>query len=295
MTITFDPSSTPVPTFHELLLGAVAPRPIAFVSTVDANGNVNLAPFSFFNAFSANPPILVFSPARSGRTGQTKHTHDNVLAVPECVVNIVTYDMVRQVSLASSDYPREVNEFEKAGFTSEPSTIVKPPRVRESPAQFECKVNQVIALGEGGAAGNLVVCEVLLAHVSERILDAAGRIDPFKMDHVARMGRNFYARVAPEAIFELPKLHGTDQLGIGFDRLPEPIRASHVLTGNELAQLAALPALPTPDDIQAAAPLPDGQDAEEIAKQLIAAGQPMRALAVLMASLVSQHLAHGEA
>lgn len=293
--ISVDPAITSTSIFHELLLGAVAPRPIAFVSTVDVDGNVNLAPFSFFNVFSANPPVVVFSPSRSGRTGQTKHTLDNVLVVPECVVNIVTFDMVHQVSLASSDYARDVNEFVKAGFTPEPSNLVKPPRVKESPIQFECKANQVIALGDQGAAGNLVVCEVLLAHMNERVLDGEGRIDPFKMDHVARMGRNYYARIVPEAIFELPKLHGTDRLGIGFDQLPEPIRHSRVLTGNELAQLAALPSLPTAEDISASMLLLNGSDAEDVARRLIASGEPMRALAVLMASLVGQHLAHGQA
>jgi len=227
---------------HSLLLGAVIPRPIALASTVDKEGSVNLSPFSFFNCFSANPPILVFSPARRGRDSTTKHTYENVKEVPEVVINVVTYSMVEQVSLASCEYPRGVNEFVKAGLKEVASEIVRPPRVAESPVAFECKVNQVIELGTGGAAGNLVICEVLRMHINEAVLDADGRIDPNKLDAVARMGADYYVRVRGENIFKVPKPN--EKLGMGIDELPEAIRASTTLTGNDLAKLANVERLP---------------------------------------------------
>ncbi len=236
------PNELPVPQLHALLLGAVAPRPIAFVSSIDRQGRVNLSPFSFFNAFSAQPPVLVFSPARRGRDGTVKDTLLNLQEVPEVVVNCVTYGIVHQVSLASAEYPRGVNEFEKAGFTAVPSQLVKPPRVAESPVNMECKVLQVVELGKEGGAGNLVICEVLLMHIDDKILNPDGKIDPFKMDAVARMGGDWYCRANGEALFRLPQ-PGT-RLGIGVDQLPEAIRNSTVLTGNDLAKLATVESLP---------------------------------------------------
>lgn len=237
-----DPRKVSVPEFHSLLLGAVTPRPIAFASTVDKDGGINLSPFSFFNCFGANPPLLIFSPARRGRNNTTKHTYENVLEVPEVVINIVNYAMVQQASLASTEYPRGVNEFKKAGFTEVPSTIVKPPRVGESPVSMECKVNQVVQTGNEGGAGNLVICEVLLMHVKEEVLDKRGGIDPFKLDAVARLGRDWYCRVQGNAIFSVPRPN--DRINIGIDQLPEEIRYSHVLTGNDLALLATVERIP---------------------------------------------------
>jgi flavin reductase (DIM6/NTAB) family NADH-FMN oxidoreductase RutF len=240
--VTLDPKEIPVARMHSLLLGAVIPRPIALASTVDKQGNVNLSPFSFFNVFSANPPILIFSPARRGRDNTTKHTYENVKEVPEVVINIVSYAMVEQVSLASCEYPRGVNEFVKSGLTEATSDLVRPPRVAESPVAFECKVNQVIELGTGGAAGNLVICEVLRMHIHEEVLDPDGRINPNKLDAVARMGADFYLRAQGDNIFTVPKPN--EKLGIGIDALPEPIRKSAVLTGNDLAKLANTERLP---------------------------------------------------
>ena len=240
--LTINPKEVSVPEFHAWLLGAVTPRPIAFASTVDKDGKVNLSPFSFFNCFGANPPLVIFSPARRGRDNTTKHTYDNVLEVPEVVINIVNYSMVQQASLASADYPKGVNEFIKAGFTEEPSVMVKPPRVKESPASLECKVLQVIQTGTGGAAGNLVICQVLLMHVSEEVLDEKRGIDPFKLDAVARLGKDWYCRVQGNAIFKVPRPN--EKLSIGMDQLPEAIRRSKVLTGNDLAILATVEKIP---------------------------------------------------
>ncbi|HEU5289796.1 MAG TPA: flavin reductase family protein [Cyclobacteriaceae bacterium] len=238
-----NPKEVPVSKMHSYLLGAVAPRPIAFASTIDKQGNVNLSPFSFFNCFGANPPILVFSPARRGRNNTTKHSYENVLEVPEVVINIVNFSMVQQASLASVEYPKGVNEFIKAGFTQVPSTMVKPPRVGESPASFECKVLDVIKTGDQGAAGNLVICEVLLAHIKDDILDAEGRIDPSKLDAVARMGGDWYCRAQGDALFTVPK--PLDKIGIGIDQLPESIRKSKILTGNDLGMLGNVESIPT--------------------------------------------------
>ena len=243
--ITIDPKTIPVPKMHSYLLGSVVPRPIALASTTDAQGHVNLSPFSFFNVFSANPPILVFSPARRGRDNTTKHTYENVKSVPEVVINIVTYQIVQQVSLASCEYPREVNEFVKSGLTPLPAEVVRPPRVAESPVHFECRVNQVVELGTGGAAGNLVICEVLRMHIDPAVLDPDGRINPFKLDAVARMGADYYLRAQGENIFSVPKPN--EKLGIGIDQLPERIRKSKVLTGNDLAKLANVESVPDVD------------------------------------------------
>lgn len=228
--------------FHGYMLGAVAPRPIAFASTVDEEGNVNLSPFSFFNCFSANPPIMIFSPARRVRDNTTKHTLENVLVHDEVVINIVNHDMVEQMSLASTEYEKGVDEFVKSGLTPVASEKVTPPRVGEAPAAFECKVIEVRPLGKEGGAGNLIICEVLLMHVNEEILDQNERIDPFKLDAVARMGGNWYCRAQGDAIFEIPKPITTK--GIGVDQIPEHIRNSNVLTGNNLGRLGNVESLP---------------------------------------------------
>lgn len=245
--LTIDPKDLPIPKLFGHLTGAVGPRPIAFASTVDAAGNVNLAPFSFFNVFGANPPILVFSPSRSGRDNSTKHTLDNVLVVPETVVNMVDYKMVQQMSLASTAYAKGVNEFTKSGLTAIASETVQPPRVAESPVQFECKVIEVKALGDQGGAGNLVICEILRIHIDPAIIDDQGAIDPMKMDQVARMGGNWYSR-ANQGLFEVPK--PVAQTGIGVDKIPNAIRLSSVLTGNDLGMLGNVEQLPSKNAIK---------------------------------------------
>ena len=244
--LTIDPKEISTGKTHQYLLGAVGPRPIAFASTIDEEGRPNLSPFSFFNVFSANPPILVFSPARRGRDNTVKHTYLNAKATGEVVINIVNFDMVQQMSLSSTEYDAGVNEFEKAGFTMLESDIVKPFRVAESPAQFECKIKEVIELGEEGGAGNLVICEVVKMHFHESILDENGGIDQHKIDQVARMGGNWYTR-ANMGMFEVPKPLTT--LGIGVDSIPEDIRRSEILTGNDYGKLGNVEALPTEDEI----------------------------------------------
>ncbi|MFT4062750.1 MAG: flavin reductase family protein [Edaphocola sp.] len=228
--------------FHQHLMGSVAPRPICFASTLDADGRPNLSPFSFFNVFGSNPPILIFSPARRVRDNTTKHTLENVKATGQVVINVVNYAMVQQQSLASCEYPKEVNEFVKAGFTPLPSEDVQPFRVKESPVQLECKVLQVIETGQEGGAGNLVVCEVVKMHIDEAVLGDDGLIDPQKIDLVARMGKDYYCRASGDAVFEVPKPNL--DLGIGMDSLPEPIRSSTTLTGNDLGMLANCTAIP---------------------------------------------------
>jgi len=240
--VSIDPKNLTVQKLHQYLLGAIGPRPIAFASTVDAEGKPNLAPFSFFNVFSANPPILIFSPARSGRTNTTKDTYNNVKVVPEVVINVVNYDIVHQMSLASSPYAPGVNEFEKAGFTALKSDSVKPFRVAESPVQFECKVNEVIELGTEGGAGNLIICEVLKIHIHDEVLDANGMIDQQKIDLVARMGGDWYSRANAESMFEITKPIST--CGIGFDALPVDIKSSKILSGNNLGHLAGIEKIP---------------------------------------------------
>lgn len=239
--LSIDPKEIKVPQLHAYLLGAVAPRPIAFASTIDENGQPNLAPFSFFNVFSSNPPILIFSPARRGRDNTTKHTFENVKVVKECVINIVNYAMVQQTSLASVEYPKGVNEFIKAGFTPLESEMVKPFRVKESPVQIECKINEIIELGSGGGAGNLVICEVLKLHINKDVLKEDGSIDPFKIDQVSRLGGDWYSR-AVGGLFEVAKPN--TKLGIGIDQIPHDIRFSKILTGNHLGQLGNSEAFP---------------------------------------------------
>ncbi len=215
---------------------AIAPRPICFASTIDINGNVNLSPFSFFNLFSTNPPVVIFSPARRVRNNTTKHTLQNILEVPEVVINIVDYDMIQQASLSSCEYPKGTDEFLKSGFTKEPSLLVKPPRVKESPVQMECKVLEVKHLGTEGGAGNLIICEIMMMHINERILGENGKIDQLKLHHVARLGGNWYTKVSADNLFEVEKPNV--ELGIGFDNLPDSIKNSKILTGNHLGQLA---------------------------------------------------------
>ena len=244
-----DPKEIPMPKLHEHLLSAVAPRPIAFVTTIDRDGHVNLSPFSFFNVFGSNPPVMVFSPARSGRTGATKNTHDNVLEVAECVVNITPYDRLFQMNLAAGMYPKGVDEFVKSGLTPVASVKVKPPRVAECHVSFECKVINVIETGQAGGAGNLIVCEVLMMHIDNAVLDSEGSIDPLKMDYIARMGKQNWCRVGAENIFTVPNFKMANELGMGFDLLPEGIRHSKYLSGNDLAQLAACDKIPTEKEL----------------------------------------------
>lgn len=247
--ITINPKDLAVPKLQAYLQSAVSPRPIAFVSSIDKAGRVNLSPFSFFNMFSMNPPILVFSPSRRVRDNSEKHTLENIREVDEVVINMVNYSMVQQTSLASCDFPKGVNEFVKSGFTPEASQLVKPPRVKESPVAFECKVIQVITLGDQGGAGNLVLCEVLLMHIREDVVDENGIIDPYKIDTVARMGQNYYCRAQGDNIFVVPKPN--EKIGIGYDQLPEHIRNSKVLTGNDLGMLANVESIPADSEVTA--------------------------------------------
>lgn len=245
--LTIDPKEIPVPKLHHYLLGAVGPRPIAFASTIDKDGNKNLAPFSFFNVFSANPPIMVFSPARTGRTNTTKNTFDNVKEIPEVVINIVNYSIVEQMSLASSPFEAEVDEFVKSGLTPIASETVRPFRVKESPVQFECKVNEIIELGKEGGAGNLIICEVTKIHINEDVLDENGVIDQHKIDLVSRMGGNWYCRANSDSMFEIKKPIMT--IGIGYDSIPEDIRNSEILSGNDLGKLGGIEQLPDETDV----------------------------------------------
>ena len=245
--LTLDPKTLPIQKLHQYLLGAIGPRPIAFASTIDADGNTNLAPFSFFNVFSANPPIMIFSPARSGRTNETKDTYKNVKINPEVVINVVNYDIVHQMSLASSPYEPGVSEFTKAGFTPLASDLIRPMRVAESPVQFECKVNEVVELGTEGGAGNLIICEVVKIHINEAVLDSNGMIDQHKIDLVSRMGGNWYCRADSKSMFEITKPITT--CGIGFDLLPQDLKSSKVLTGNDLGHLAGIEELPNETDV----------------------------------------------
>jgi flavin reductase (DIM6/NTAB) family NADH-FMN oxidoreductase RutF len=243
-----DPKTISQPDLHSYLLGVIAPRPIAWASTVDHEGNVNLAPYSFFNVFSSNPAVLILSPALP-RNGQLKHTLTNVQETGELVVNIVNFPVVEQMSLSSTAYPKGVNEFVKAGLTEQESEYIQPPRVRESIASFECKLNRVISLGDEPGAGNLILCEVILGHISDDILDSQGKPDPFKADLVGRMGGDWYARAQGEAIFKLPK--PIRNLGIGVDQMPDPVRNSEVLTGNNLGRLGNVEKLPESSAVKA--------------------------------------------
>jgi len=274
------PSEVSVPKLHHYLLGAVGPRPIAFASTLDKDGNRNLAPFSFFNVFSSKPPLLIFSPNRSSRSGETKHTHENVKEIPEVVINIVNYNMVHQMSLASSPYPKGTDEFIKSGFTPIASHTVKPWRVKESPVQLECKVLEVKELGQSGGAGNLIICEVTCIHINEAVLNAEGDIDQTKIDLVARMGGNWYCRAHGEALFEVQKPLTT--IGIGIDALPEHIRNSKNLSGNDLGRMGNLEHFPEPLEIDAVKhQFANVIDPEKKATELIETGQVKEALCLL--------------
>jgi len=244
---TIDPKEIKTGLLHSYMLSAIAPRPIAFVSTMDKEGNPNLSPFSFFNAFGSHPPIVVFSPARRVRDNTTKHTLENVHEVKEVVINVVNYAMVHQASLASTEYPKGVNEFMKSGFTPVESVLVKPFRVKESPVQMECKVLNVIETGHEGGAANLVVCEILLMHISEDVLTEDKKIDQHKIDLVARMGFDWYCRASGNALFEVAKPN--TKHGIGIDNIPEKIRLSKILTGNNLGQLGNVDSLPTVEEV----------------------------------------------
>ncbi len=273
----------------------VAPRPICFASTIDKDGNVNLSPFSFFNLFSSNPPIVIFSPARRVRDNTTKHTLQNVLEVPEVVINIVTYDMVQQTSLASCEYPKGTNEFAKAGFTEEPATIVKPPMVKESKVKMECKVIEVKPLGAEKGAGNLVICKVLKMHIDDSLLDAEKKMDQRKIHHVARLGGDWYCKVDETNLFIVPKPN--TELGIGVDALPGSIRNSKILTGNNLGMLANVHEMPVIDPsfdddrlkqiIQYYSITPDEMEKElhYYAKKLLDEGKVREAWQVLLADV----------
>ncbi len=238
-----DPIEISTAKLHGYMLGAIAPRPIAFASTIDTEGNLNLAPYSFFNAFGSNPSTLIFSPARRVRDNTIKHTLENVRQVPEVVINVVNYAMVQQMSLASCEFPKGISEFTKAGFTPLPSEKIKPFRVKESPVQFECKVREVIETGKEGGAGNLIVCEILMIHICDEILDAEQRIDPNKIDLVARMGGDYYCRASGSAVFTVPKPN--EKVGMGIDQLPLEIKQSKILSGNDLGRLANLAGVPS--------------------------------------------------
>ncbi|WP_158795239.1 flavin reductase family protein [Pedobacter sp. L105] len=274
---------------------AIAPRPICLATTIDQAGNVNLSPFSFFNLFSTNPPVCVFSPSRRVRDNTSKHTIENILEVKECVINIVNYDMVQQVSLSSTDYAKGINEFEKAGFTMLPSELVKPPRVAEAPVQMECVVTQVIHMGDKPGAGNLVLAEIKRIHINEAILDEEGKIDQVKIDLVARLGGDWYCRVTPENLFKVAKPLTT--LGIGVDALPRGVRNSYVLTGNDLGMLGNIEKIPAEEEIDLVRHLPSVKEVmdatigdainrqrelHELAKEMLRQGDCMNALKVVL-------------
>jgi len=295
MTIKINPDKIAKPQLHKFLLGSIAPRPIAFASTIDGNGNPNLSPFSFFNAFGINPTTLIFSPSRRGRDNTTKHTYENIKEVPEVVINVVNYDMVHQASLASTEYPKGVNEFIKAGFTPLPSETIKPFRVKESPVQMECKVRDVIETGTGGGAANLVICEVLMIHVNKEVIDENGLPDPNKIKLVGRHTGDYYVKAFGESLFEVEK--PTVRLGIGIDSLPDKIKFSKVLSGNDLGQLGNMETMPTEGDVkniieQAVVknileglkndPLKHEQELQLLAKKWIDDGRVMDAFALLM-------------
>ena len=277
--LTVNPKELSIPQLHQYLLGSVGPRPICFASTVDANGIPNLAPFSFFNVFSANPPVVVFAPNNSGRDGSPKHTYLNVKEVPEVVVNVVNYSMVQQMNVAAAPWDRGVSEFEKAGFTPLASDLIKPFRVAESPVQMECKVLEIKELGTGGGAGNLVIAEVLRIHIQSEVIGEDGKIDPARIDLVGRMGSAWYCRTTEESLFQLPQ---PMQPTIGYDSLPETVKNSLVLSANDIGILATLPTFPSNEDILAAKNKHGNGDLGKKAKSLIAGGCTAEALAILL-------------
>lgn len=283
-TMRVDPKEVPTPVLHGHLLAAVAPRPIAFASTVDEDGNRNLSPFSFFNVFSANPPIAIFSPARRVRNNTTKHTLQNAEATKEVVINVVNHAIVQQMSLSSTEYGDGVDEFIKSGLTPIESEIVKPWRVKESPVQLECKVKEVVHLGENGGAGNLIICEVVMIHIDDNVIGEDGKIDQHKIDLVARLGGNWYSRASGNSLFQVPKPLAT--LGIGVDSIPDSIRNSTVLTGNDLGQLGNVETIPTADEVAEYAKLyPASGSGTEIhgqAQHLIEKGEVAQAWKLLL-------------
>ena len=246
---TIMPGSLPTKDFHQFILGTVAPRPIAFVSTLDAEGRPNLAPYSFFNAFSSNPPIVVFSSNRRVRDNTTKDTLANIRATGECVINSVSYAFVRQMAVCSVEFPEGISEFTKSGLTPIPSVHVKPFRVKQSHSHLECRLKEIVTLGDKGGAGHLIICDVLCVHIDEAVIDARGRIDPHKMDLMGRMGRAYYVRASGDAVHTIPQ--AVETLTVGYDQLPESIRHSTVLTGNQLGLLAGMAGLPEHDEIDA--------------------------------------------
>ena len=285
---TLDPAELSIPDLHSVLLSTIVPRPIALASTVNAEGEVNLSPFSFFNVFSANPPVVIFSPARRVRDNSTKDTLDNVLETKEVCINIVNSAIVQQVSLSSTEYEKGVNEFVKSGLGETPSVKIKPPRVTQSPVSLECIVTEVKPLGEEGGAGNLVIAEVVLIHVDDSVFTPDGKIDPLKLDPIARMGGNWYCGVSADTVFEVEK--PLVRKGVGFDKLPESIRTSKILTGNDLAVLANVQEIPTMDKVifhlssnerEALAEMPEVDKHEMAQKQLIL-GLHSKAWAVLL-------------
>jgi len=290
--LTIDPLEYPNPKVHKILLGGVAPRPIAFASTIDKNGQVNLSPFSFYNAFGVNPTTLIFSPSRRGRDNTTKHTLENILEVPEVVISAVNYDMVQQMSLSSTEYPKGVNEFVKSGLTPIDSLRITPPRVKESPLQFECIVRDVIETGGKGGSANLVVCEIVMIHIHDGLLDADGNINTEKIDLVGRLGGNDYVRTTGDAKFRVPK--PLTEIGIGVDRLPGHIRLSKYLSGNDLGILGNLKEIPSKKEIKSISKLfpevdlnaLDETDIHAKAKQLIAENKPLEALKILMFKMI---------
>lgn len=245
--LSFTPEDKPNAVLQGFLQSAIGPRPVCFASTIDKDGNVNLSPFSFFNLFGINPTTLIFSPARRVRDNTIKHTLENVKEVAEVVINVVSYSMVQQASLASTEYAKGVDEFEKSGFTKLASDTIKPPRVKESPVQLECKVREIIETGNQGGSGNLVVCEIVKMHISEDILNEQGAIDQHKIDLVGRLGANWYVRASHDALFEVAKPLTT--LGVGVDALPISIRQSNILTGNNLGRLGNVEQVPTSDEL----------------------------------------------
>lgn len=291
---TLDPTKISQPDLHGILLTAVAPRPICFASTIDKNGHVNLSPFSYFNVFSSNPPIMVFSPARSGRDNSLKHSHENVKEVPEVVINIVTHQIVEQMSLSSTAYDKGVDEFVKAGLTALPSQRIRPPRVGEAPVSFECTVTEVIELADTPGAGNLILSKVELIHINEAYL-SDGKLDTQKLDLVGRMGGSWYIRAKENALFEIPKPIRTK--GIGVDALPKGIRESQILTGNNLGRLGNLETFPSEDEIAVIAaddeirmlakkvganPLKHKSQLHWLAQRVLVGGDTQKAMAILL-------------
>lgn len=280
--IRIEPKETPLKERHQMLLGSVAPRPIAFASTLDSDGTPNLSPFSFFNLFGSNPPIIVFSPSRRGRDNTTKDTYENIKATGEAVINIVTYDIVQQMILASSEYPSSYDEFEKAGFTKVPSEMVKPFRVKESPVHLEVKLRDLINYAEVGGGGNLAICEVVLMHIDEKVIGEDGFPDPHKMDHVGRLGRSWYTR-AKEGLFIAKAPKGKDNIGL--DKMPDKIKHSKILSGNDLGKLGMQNEFPTDEDISQVRNSPQ---ISELLKSNISAGDKESELHKIAKVLISE-------